>query len=520
MVSAQVATCNSADVVPAKFSLSLGSKVSRVQRPVLDKQEPQDQQYVASFDPNQTAAAASQRVIAKQADTFQGPSKSKPQRYLPTPGEALVDTSQRFETAAPEETDTTIQYGLSIQSRAGTVTETAMIETSTQQQPAEPAAPLLLSSEEELHRYQQQLNAAAEEATLDEYANTPIEEFGAALLRGMGWAEGKAVGRRNIRGVVPQAIEFVPRPAGLGLGANPAPGPPKKERKHIRPGESRQQKPDLVALDANGNIKNVRGLDDKLVERSSLGPKPGKTMRIVEGRHSGLSCIVLALEPHIEGRSDKATVRLLPSETTTTVRCKELAERGTGSSSSLPAAANGHAKHSKSHKSDSGHKRSRVQSDGDFPESQRLPEADKRQRTSAQSGAEDQPPASSAEKPWLTPHIVVKIVDKHLQGGKLYLKKAEIIEVTEPTRCTLYSRDLKKYVSDVHQSVLETVVPQDEGCRLLVVSGRNKGQRVRLLKRSRDAGVAVVQFMSDLSQVAKFSFDHVCQYIGDKGEEE
>lgn len=33
------------------------------------------------------------------------------------------------------------------------------------------------------------------------------------------------------------------------------------------------------------------------------GAHPGKTMRVVEGRHSGLLCEVVALEPREEGRS-------------------------------------------------------------------------------------------------------------------------------------------------------------------------------------------------------------------------
>ena len=515
MVSAQAGgSASSADAAPAKFTLSLGSKVSRIKHQVREKPDAAPQQYVASFDPSQAISATSQRIIPKQADTFQGPGQSKPQRFLPTPGEALVDTAERFETAAPEEADASITYGLSLQTSTGTVTQTTT--TSVTQAPA----PAVLSAEQELNRYQQQLEAAAEEATLDDYTNTPIEEFGAALLRGMGWAEGKAVGKRNIRGVVPQAIEFVSRPSGLGLGADPAPAAPKREKKYIKPGESRQQKPDLVALDANGNVKNVRGLDDKLVDRSSLGPQPGKTMRIIDGRHSGLSCIVLALEPHIEGRSDKATVRLLPSETTATVRCKELADRGTGGSQA--AAVKDINRRSDANKAASSKKRSRGQSDSDLSDTRYVPDSDKKQRKSAlESDEEDLPvEASSSQKPWLAPHIVVKIVDKQMQGGRLYLKKAEVVEVTQPTRCTLYSRDLRKYVSDVHQDLLETVVPQEEGSRLLIVSGEHKGQRVRLLKRSREAQLAVVQFMSDLSQVAKLSFDDVSHYVGDKGEEE
>lgn len=58
-------------------------------------------------------------------------------------------------------------------------------------------------------------------ASLDAYAAVPVEEFGAALLRGMGWKEGDAVGRRKEQITKPKAIER--RPALLGIGAKEAP---------------------------------------------------------------------------------------------------------------------------------------------------------------------------------------------------------------------------------------------------------------------------------------------------------
>ena len=50
--------------------------------------------------------------------------------------------------------------------------------------------------------------------------------------------------------------------------------------------------------------RHVKTLDDKLVERAKVQPgvQPGKTMRITEGRHSGLFCEVVRLEPKEEGR--------------------------------------------------------------------------------------------------------------------------------------------------------------------------------------------------------------------------
>lgn len=36
-----------------------------------------------------------------------------------------------------------------------------------------------------------------EESNLDEYESMPIEHFGAALMRGMGWKEGAPIGLTN-----------------------------------------------------------------------------------------------------------------------------------------------------------------------------------------------------------------------------------------------------------------------------------------------------------------------------------
>jgi G patch domain/KOW motif-containing protein len=59
-----------------------------------------------------------------------------------------------------------------------------------------------------------------EEADAAAYEAMPIAEFGAAMMRGMGWSEGKGVGRRQVGPTTP--FQYVQRPQRLGLGAQPA----------------------------------------------------------------------------------------------------------------------------------------------------------------------------------------------------------------------------------------------------------------------------------------------------------
>lgn len=36
-----------------------------------------------------------------------------------------------------------------------------------------------------------------EETTMEDYEKIPVDEFGAALLRGLGWSEGEGIGRNR-----------------------------------------------------------------------------------------------------------------------------------------------------------------------------------------------------------------------------------------------------------------------------------------------------------------------------------
>ncbi|KAF9545326.1 hypothetical protein EC957_011080 [Mortierella hygrophila] len=83
--------------------------------------------------------------------------------------------------------------------------------------------------QDEVESFQKNLEQLPDEASLEDYEKVPVEEFGAALLRGMGW-KGDDNGS--------DAIEYNRRPALLGLGAKPREPEPSK-KKYIKPGESR-----------------------------------------------------------------------------------------------------------------------------------------------------------------------------------------------------------------------------------------------------------------------------------------
>ena len=77
---------------------------------------------------------------------------------------------------------------------------------------------LILPAMTEEEAFERDYKTAPDMATLEDYARVPVEEFGAALLRGMGWKEGEGIGANKSKKIeqtkIPQR-----RPALLGIGA-------------------------------------------------------------------------------------------------------------------------------------------------------------------------------------------------------------------------------------------------------------------------------------------------------------
>jgi hypothetical protein len=75
---------------------------------------------------------------------------------------------------------------------------------------------LVIPLHDEEERFRSEIQQAPDAPTLDAYEAMPVEGFGAALLRGMGWKDGDAIGKN---GAPAKPKEFKRRPALLGIGA-------------------------------------------------------------------------------------------------------------------------------------------------------------------------------------------------------------------------------------------------------------------------------------------------------------
>jgi len=244
-----------------------------------------------------------------------GPATFKPS-YIPESADDIgAEGIHKFETSR---VDTAISqdhvtYGLIKRERDGSEIGQSSLGV---------GAPLQSGRDRDADVLKNELKDLPPEASLDAYEAMPVESFGEALFRGMGWTEGRAIGRGSKDEIA--AKEIVRRPHRLGLGAAPAPAPA-THKKYIKPGETREAQ-DTVYLDPSGTVKSAKSVDSKRVDRIMLGALPGKVLRIAAGRHAGLKCKVQALEPKEEGRSERARVRLLPSHEVVVVGCDNLVE--------------------------------------------------------------------------------------------------------------------------------------------------------------------------------------------------
>ncbi|XP_018054675.1 PREDICTED: nitrilase homolog 2 isoform X2 [Atta colombica] len=143
----------------------------------------------------------------------------------------------------------------------------------------------------------------AEESTLEDYDKVPLNVFGSAMLRGMGWKPGEGIGK-NPKLVTPIVPEL--RPIGMGLGADKTGLQKQDEKTQKEEEELRIQKGSFIKIIA-GKRSNaygqIEGFDDagRLIVKMALN---GNTISVNE-------CIVqVVTKPEYLKNSKVLTLRL------------------------------------------------------------------------------------------------------------------------------------------------------------------------------------------------------------------
>ena len=253
----------------------------------------------------------------------------------------------------------------------------------------------------------------AEASTMDDYESVPIEQFGMAMLRGMGWKEGDGIG--GFKNEVVPIFDPQVRPKGLGLGATK----PNTKQAAVKEGE------------------------EKLVL------KKGAHVKIESGARRGLYGEVEGLDEE----NGRVIVKLTVSKETTSVSenavllvtKKEFSERGkvvnidkyekykekekvkSERRSRTPEKRKQHKDKRSSHK-----KEQEVYSVSDDSSRSSSPEIKRRKKT----------------RTWVQTGLRVRCVDSKWREGKFYNVKMEVIDVVTNDSCDCRT-DQGKLVQDV-----------------------------------------------------------------------
>lgn len=324
------------------------------------------------------------------------------------------------------------------------------------------------------------------------YEAVPVEAYGLAMLRGMGWKPGQGIGRTFNQVVKPRVNSL--RPKGLGLGANLT---------------------EVQALAPTGPHRLLRPDEqEKEKEDEPQGLVPGGAVMVLSGPHRGLYGKVEGLDPD----NVRAMVRLAVGGRMVTVseyclRPVSQQEFDRNSldlsqvSKSSPRQQNGTASSEK------------ALQDQELPTRQE----DSARKRKHLPDRQDEPIAKSEKaaprsQHWLHRDLRVRFVDKLHKGGHYYNTKMTIEDVLSPDTCVCRT-DEGWVLEGIREDMLETLVPKVEGNRVMVVLGPLAGRLGRLLGWDRERSQALVQLRRE-NRLVELHYDAVCEYVGPRDSDE
>ncbi|XP_012507781.1 PREDICTED: G patch domain and KOW motifs-containing protein isoform X2 [Propithecus coquereli] len=285
-----------------------------------------------------------------------------------------------------------------------------------------------------------------------DYEAVPVEAYGMAMLRGMGWKPGEGIGRTFNQ--------------------------PDKEQE-----KDKEDQPQALV--------------------------PGGAVVVLSGPHRGQYGKVEGLDPD----NVRAMVRLAAGSRVVTVSeyCLRSVSQQEFDKNSLdlsgqvsktsPGQQNGTASSRKALRDQD----LRVQQENAERKRKHLP--DRQDGPATKSGK-----TAPRSQHWLHRDLRVRFVNKLHKGGQYYNTKMTIEDVLSPDTCVCRT-DEGRVLEGLREDMLETLVPKAEGDCVMVVLGPHAGRVGHLLGRDRARSRALVQLRRE-NQVVELHYDAVCQYVG------
>ncbi|KAM4572109.1 G-patch domain and KOW motifs-containing protein [Fundulus diaphanus] len=335
-----------------------------------------------------------------------------------------------------------------------------------------------------------------EPSTEADYESIPVEAYGLAMLKGMGWKKGEGIGLTFKQDVKP--IEHELRPKGLGLGADRSAIKdlePSKRQRPPKPGEETAKEEELVMAPGGcilvqsgahkelyGKIEGVDADNARVVVKLAIG---GKTVTVSQ---HGVKLV--GRKEYEKYSKDLSRLSKAHKDKEKEKERQRLEEKEQRSNSDK-------VKHQSSER-DEGKARKR------------------KQRESSQD--REKPPVkearqASAPPSWLQRDLKVRFIDKAFKAGRYYNSKMRVEDVLSPFTCVCRTEE-GRLLDDVKQDMLETIVPKGEHDAVMVVLGEHRGQVGRILQRDKDKCRAMVQLDRYEEKLFTLDYDSICHYVG------
>ena len=295
--------------------------------------------------------------------------------------------------------------------------------------------------------FEADLESRPDVATAEDYEKIPVQGFGMALLKGMGFKSADGIG--GFRKAKIECLDPVIRPKGLGLGATPS----------------------------ASTSKNASTSKEKLIL------KRGAYVKVCQGSHQGNYGQVESLD------EDNARVFIKIKGNVVSV-----------SENSVQVID----------KKEFDKFKNVINKDmyDKFSAKQKEREKDWKKRPIFEDLQEEKSSnkkSKSVSRTWVRPKLRVRIIDRK---SKYYKEKVLVTNVNEnKIECRT---DSKKYV-DIKAKYLETVIPKESGAYLMIVEGQFRGKIAEMLRKNNDKSKATVRILNDEELVLDLSYDDICQ---------
>ena len=354
------------------------------------------------------------------------------------------------------------------------------------------------------------LNSRPSEPTSENYAAIPVSEFGAAMLRGMGWNENFQKSSSDC-GVGPVPIKYVTRPERLGLGASEVKDfselkkrkpieqslgieLTEEEEKQIHNKEFRKKPKQSGSGKLELPIKhsNYIGIDESDSKKMKLDVSVGTKVVIISGEHCDLKGIIK--------RDDLKSKNI-----------KSYSNQITDLSSNFWIVE--------------------LQISG---ECVKVPKSSVRiydplKDTFSSSMLENFEERSGCDN-WACPGLIVRIKSKStFMNGRYYNRKGIILDVKGDLNCTIKmctsstesnNRSHPTILSNVSQTILETCLPRSPDSIRPTVKYLRKDKGLenfqapfRILKFDEEKETAVIQADDDFELIFEAHFADICEFI-------